>query len=300
MFGRTVPGFAENAQGMRFVDHEEAPPFLLEAHECRQVHDVSVHREDAFRHDQGTLRLGSVFLEEPLQRRRVVVGEADAFGARSLRAPDDGIVRERVVKDDVLRPEELADGGNVRRVTAHVNDAVFRTVDVGKKRFQRTVRRTFTRNQTRSAGARPPTVKRGFRRGRDGRMAVQIEIVVGGKIEEGRPVDHGLGLRHALMALEEGIQNPRAFRDAVLHAELAVFRKFGKRERLRVGTPVGVRERPSFLRFARRACASLFLEARKQRRALRTIEPEEGALGFFLRIHANFLFCRVCLKIERR
>ena len=213
---------------MRFIKHEEAPPGLLEFHKFRKVGDVAVHGEDTFGNDKRTLRLGTMLLKQSFQGFHVVMRKADALRARRLRPHHDGVVRKGVVKDHVLRTEELSDGRDVRCMTAHVDDAVLRIVETGNGVLEHTVRRALARNEARCRRTRTPALERIDRRLFKRRMTIQIQIVVSREVEEGFAVDSGFRLGNVIMALEERIQNPSSCSHDALHSKLLVGREFIK------------------------------------------------------------------------
>ena len=205
MFADAAPGFAEHAERMGFVDHQEGLVALLDVDEARQVGDVAIHAVEAFDDDQRALEVAADFAEDVFQRGRVVVVEGAAGGAGKLDAFENAVVDQAVMDDQVLGAEQRGDGRHVGGMAADEGDAVLDFVEAGNGFFELALDRPLAGDQTagRSRGA---VAVDGFLGGPvDARVSRQPEVVVAGKVDIGFAADHRRGVGDAIVRLEEGI-----------------------------------------------------------------------------------------------
>ena len=112
------------------------------------------------------------------------------------------------MENGVAVAEKKAKGRDVGGVAAHVDDAVFHTVQVGKGALKLTVGRTFAADQAAGAG-RGAVNGSSFADGRgDLWVSVDIQIVVRGKIEIFFAGNERGGFGRALMTKKQRIFHP--------------------------------------------------------------------------------------------
>ena len=74
MLVRTAPGSTQHAQRVGFVHQQHAVVALFEFNDARQIGNVAVHAKQAFGHDDGTLVLAALGLEQFFKGIAIVVG----------------------------------------------------------------------------------------------------------------------------------------------------------------------------------------------------------------------------------
>lgn len=121
---------------MRLVDHQEAAVLLLDAHELRHGGNVAVHAVHPLGDDEHLGVLIAAGAENGLERGGVVVREGAAFGVGEARALVDGIVRERVIDDEIALAAEVADDRHIRGMSADENNGVLGMLPRGDGIFQ--------------------------------------------------------------------------------------------------------------------------------------------------------------------
>lgn len=121
---------------MRLVDHQEAAVLLLDAHELRHGGNVAVHAVHALGDDEHLGVLIAAGAENGLERGGVVVREGAALGVGEARAFVDGIVRERVIDDEIALAAEVADDRHIRGMSADENNGVLGMLPRGNGIFQ--------------------------------------------------------------------------------------------------------------------------------------------------------------------
>jgi hypothetical protein len=143
----------------------------LDLDEVRQIGNIAVHAVQPFDDDQHALVLQAALRQQPIERFPIVVRERHASRARQLAADQCAVVDQRIVHDQVLRPEQVSDGRHIGRVATDEHDAVVHAMGSGERLFEFAVDRTL-------AGDQPA---------RRGRRAVAVNGRLGGLIDLGMP-----------------------------------------------------------------------------------------------------------------
>ena len=85
---------------------------------------------------------------------------------------------QRVVHDDVVAAEQMADHRDVRRVSADQRDAVLGAVDPCQRAFELAVYRPLARNRPARRDRGAIAIDRCLGGGRDPRVAVEPDVIV--------------------------------------------------------------------------------------------------------------------------
>ena len=196
VFVHAAAGPAEHARRVRLVDHQEATVLLLDAHKLRHGGNVAVHAVHALGDDEHLGVLIAAGAENGLERGGVVVREGAALGVREARALVDGIVRERVIDDEIALAAEVADDRHVRGMPADENNGVLGMLPRGDGIFQLFVDGLLAAEQTAGRGA-APVVRGGLLRCLDRfRAAGHTGVIVGAEIQDLAPVmERGIAQR---------------------------------------------------------------------------------------------------------
>ena len=159
--------------------------------------------------------------------------ERHAARARQDRALHDAVVDEGVVHDHIIATEQMADDGNVGRVSADQHDAVLGAVDPRQRLLQFAVDRALSRYHAAGRDRGAVAVDRGFRRARDARIAVQADIVVGREIDVGAVADQRLGAGNTLMHAKKRVGDIEVFRRLLDQANFPIGFELGDIEAVR-------------------------------------------------------------------
>ena len=112
---------------------------------------------------------------------------------------------QTVIEDGVARAEEKTEGGDVGGMPADIGDGVFHFIEIGDGAFQNAVGRTLAAHKAAGPGGR--AVAQGglvYGCGNLG-MGVEIEVVVGGKIDVFLAVNMRRGLGCAVVAQKKRV-----------------------------------------------------------------------------------------------
>ena len=115
---------------------------------------------------------------------------------------------QAVVKDGVARSEHEAQGGDVGRVPADVDDAVLHLIQIGQGALQIMVGRALAAHQAAGSGRGAENAGRFGHGLGDFGMGVDVQIIIGGKIDEFLAVDQRGGLGRPIVANKERIIHP--------------------------------------------------------------------------------------------
>ena len=193
---------------MGFVHQEHAVVFLFELNDPGQVRDIAVHAEQAFGNDDRVFVLVAMGFKHLLQGIAVIVGVGVTRRAGKARALNQGIVGQAVVKNGIARAEHEAQGGDVGRVPADVDDAVLHLIQVGQSALQVVVGRTLAAHQAAGPGRSAEKAGRFGHGFGDFGMGIDVQIIVGGKIDEFFAVDQRGGFGRPIVANKERIIHP--------------------------------------------------------------------------------------------
>ena len=125
MLRRAAPVFADKADRVRIVDHDQRAVSVGQIADAGEVGDDAVHREHAVGGDQLEARAGGIgFAQFRFEVGQVVVLVAEALGLAQPHAVDDARVIQFVADDRVVFVEQRFEQAAVRIETAGVEDAV--------------------------------------------------------------------------------------------------------------------------------------------------------------------------------
>ena len=175
---------AQNAGGVRVIDHHDGAVFVGNIAELVDGADIAVHGKDAVGDDelaaglvldllQQLFAVGDIFVAEDLDLR---AGEAGAI--------DDAGVIELVGEDEVFFAENARDGSGVGGEAGLEDDAGFDAFECGDLFFELHVDAHRAGDGADGSGAYAV-----FLRGGDGRLAklgviAEAEVVIGGKVDD--------------------------------------------------------------------------------------------------------------------
>ena len=124
-------GLADDAGAVGFIHHQEAAVLLFQGHKGGHVGDVAVHAVRALDDDQHLGEMRSVYLQDVFQRLGVIVGEGLGNGPAQPAALLDGVVRQRIVDDQIALAAEIAYHRYVGGVPADTDQRVLGVLPVG-------------------------------------------------------------------------------------------------------------------------------------------------------------------------
>ena len=167
-------------------------------------------------------------MARPSLRQRLVgrlgieVVKRDPPRAGQHRALHDAVVNERIMHDDVVAAEQMADNGDVRRMAADQRDRVLSAVNARQCPFQIAVDRALAGHWAARRDRGAIAVDRRLCSVGDARIAVEPDIIVGREIEVGAVADQRLGAGDALMHAEERIADPEILRGLLDQANFPI------------------------------------------------------------------------------
>ena len=233
---------AKHSETMRVVNHQPGimPPFYL--NKGRQVGNIAVHAVQAFNGDQHALELLPDRRQQRIQRHEIIVRKRTPLGTGQDRTGQDAVVGKALMDDQILRPENGADGRNIGRVAADENDAIFLPIMLRQGTFEYLVSRPFAGDQPARGRRRAERVNGGMRGFADLRMMVQAKIIIRRIIDVLAPADEcrraGGGFMEAKIGIVEashGCHRSLKFKFAIprqiLKVHHAVQRRRGRRPR---------------------------------------------------------------------
>ena len=164
MFGKSAPGLAEHARGVRFINHQETIIFFRNTHEFRQIREVAIHTENSIGHDEfargrrcGLARSRFIrFLNHPLQIRHIVMLIDKALGARKANSIDNAGVVQFIAKNKVVLAAQSRNRADVRHVARIERNGGFFALEFGDKFFQFLVRSFVARRKPSAAATCTP------------------------------------------------------------------------------------------------------------------------------------------------
>ena len=185
--GRAAAARAEDADGVRVVDHDHRVVALGEVADRRQVRDVAVHREHAVRGDQPAARAGRL-LELRLQIGHVAVAVAQPLGLDQADAVDDRRVVQLVGDHGVVGRQQHLEQARVGVEAGAEQDRVLGAQERGDPLLQPAVDLLRAADEPHRREAEAPLVEGRVRRVGHRRVARQAEVVVGAEVDQLRPV----------------------------------------------------------------------------------------------------------------
>jgi hypothetical protein len=201
---RAAAAGTDDADAVGVVDHDARLVALRDLDQLRQWREVAAHAVDAVDSDETGLLLNGLG-ERLVERRHVVVQEADHLAVRQLAAVVDRGVVGLVHEDGRVARGERGDGTEVGLVARREGETGLLAEEAGEELLEALVELGRAVEQAR-AGHRGAVLLDGVAGGLDdARMARQAEVVVGAEHEDALAVDDGLGALVALQRLEEGV-----------------------------------------------------------------------------------------------
>jgi len=179
MLEQTAPGLAQHAERMRLVDHQPGAVSPLDLDQPLKVRAIAIHGEQPLGHDQAMAELATLRTEDLLQRIEIIVREIAPVRARQLGADNDAVVRQRVMNDEVFRPDDGADHRHVGRMPADEQQRCLCAIERRQLSLEHAMEGPLARGQTAGGHTGPPLPRRVGDSRNDLRMAVQAEIVIG-------------------------------------------------------------------------------------------------------------------------
>jgi len=233
--GRTETARPEDAQSMRLIDHQ--PGAMPPRHRDKggEVRHIAIHAVMSLDDEEGTAVARPRLGQRLVGRLGIEVAKRDAPRARQHRALHDAVVNERVMHDDIIAPEQMADHGHVRRMTANQRDAVLGTVNPRQRAFQFTMNRPLAGNRAARRDRGAVAVDCRFRGVGDAGIAVKSDIIVRGEIEVGAVADQRFGAGDALVHAKERIADAEILRGLLDQANFPIGLQLGDIEPLRSG-----------------------------------------------------------------
>ncbi len=159
---------AQDSERMGFVHHQKGAVTPLDLDEVRQIGNIAVHAVQPFDDDQYALVLQAALRQQLIERLPIVVGKRNAARARQLAAQERAVVDQRIMDDEILRAEQVADGRHVGGMAAHEHDAVVDAVYLGQGALQFTVNGALAGDQAARRCRRAVAV--------DGRFGRRVDI----------------------------------------------------------------------------------------------------------------------------
>ena len=195
-------GRPHGAQRVRFIDQQQRLVLLLEFHEARQFGEVAIHAVHALDGDQHAAIAVAHFGQQRVERLPVVMGKGATRSAGKLGALDDRVVGQNVVEDQIVRPQQVADGGDVGGMAGDEDDRGRGAQERGQGLLQITMHLLLAGDQPTGAGAGAIAVDRGLGGGGDLRIVGHADVVVDAEVDELAPVDAGCASGSALVDAE--------------------------------------------------------------------------------------------------
>ena len=104
---------AHNTQRMRLIHHQPGIMAPGNFNEARQIRDVAIHGIMAFNHQKRPPRAAPRFLQRRFRRAPIIMREGKPLGAGKPGAFRAGIVNGRVMQNEITRPQQMANHGNI-------------------------------------------------------------------------------------------------------------------------------------------------------------------------------------------
>ena len=199
MLADAPAGRPHGAQRVRFIDQQQRLVFLPELQEAWQFGEVSIHAVDALDGDQNAAIAVAHFGQQDVEGLPVVVGKGATRSAGEHGALDDRVMGQNVVEDQIVRPEQVADAGDVGGMAGDEDDRGRGGQESGQGLLQITMHLLLAGDQATGAGAGAVAVDRVLGGGGDLRMVGQADVVIDAEVDERTPVDAGYASGSALV-----------------------------------------------------------------------------------------------------
>ena len=193
--GQAPAFFAEDAEGMGFVDQKIGAGLALHGRDFLQRGGVAEHGIDALDDNQAIARLAGEPPQALVEIVWIVVPKANHFAVAKTRAVIDACVAVGVEKKMVAAADQRREHPKVRLVAGAEHHGVLSAVELRQRLFQTHVPAVGAVGDPRAGGA-GPLGARGFDRLFDARrIEREAQIVVRAQKNRSPAVEHGLGRR---------------------------------------------------------------------------------------------------------
>lgn len=182
-----APVLADEADGVRIVDHHERAVAVGQIAHALQVRDDAVHREYAVGRDQLEARARRVgFAQLRLEIGEVVVLVAKAPGLRQTNAVDDARVIQLVADDRVVFVEQRLEQAAVSVEAARIQNAIVGLQERGQRCLELLVHGLRAADEAHRGHPEPVLLERRLRGGDEARIVREPQVVVRAKIQHVR------------------------------------------------------------------------------------------------------------------
>ena len=205
VLGDAATGRAEDADRVRFIDHEHRVMPVFDLDESREVRHIAVGTVNTFDEHERPAMLPADAPEHAVECRPVVVRKDEPPRPRVLGAQHAAVVQARIAEHDVVAVDETGDGRHVRRVTADVHNRVVRADEFRDRVFEFSMHRPFAGGDSARRDRTPPARERLLCGPRHHGIARQPEIVVAREIHDATTADDRLAPTNAVVFTEEWI-----------------------------------------------------------------------------------------------
>ncbi len=143
----TAPGQEVDETGCPYLDESgviyEMPldgavqrGIVFDFNKAGQVRVVAVHAVNAFQHDQHPFEIVPLLNQNTIQGGKIVVREGQTPGTGKRYSLQDTVMDEFIVKDEVSRAEQMANGCDVGCMSTNKNNGFINTIDLGYSLLQ--------------------------------------------------------------------------------------------------------------------------------------------------------------------
>ena len=156
IFVHAAARFADDACAVCLVHHQKAAVLLFQPYKCGHVGNIAIHAVGSLDNDQHLFIALALRAQNAFQRGRVVVRKRLCRGGTQAATLLDGVMRQRVVYDQVVLATKIAYERHVCGVPAHAHQRAFGMLPVRQLALQLLVQALFSRQQP--AAARTGTI----------------------------------------------------------------------------------------------------------------------------------------------
>ena len=183
---------------MSFVHVQPRFVLLLDVNKPWKIRVIAIHTVEPLNDDQHATIVTSNLVKNPIQLSPIVVVKRTASGTRQLSTLHDTVVSQRVVNDQVMWTNQVANHRLVGCVATRKSDHVLDRKELGKFCFQLFMNRLLTRNNTTGRDTGSKLVDRLFGHLGDFGVPRQTEVVVACVGNQRTSIDLGRVFQFAL------------------------------------------------------------------------------------------------------